>query len=75
MVKILLDSSHLTQGNQEPVAVCLNTASIEELTNILDDLTTASKCFTIDNIKKGQRAEYWISRMKEILKQPTRLFP
>ena len=25
--------------------------------------------------KKGQRADYWISRVKEILKQPTRLSP
>ena len=57
--------------NREPVAVCLNTA-IKEQTNILDDLTTANKCFTIDDIKKGQRVEYWISRVIQILKQPAR---
>ena len=74
MVKALLDYSNLTQENQEPVAVCLNTA-IKEQTNILNDLTTANKYFTIDDIKKGQRAEYWISRVKEILKQPARLSP
>ena len=68
MGKTLLDSSDLTQENQEPVAVCLNTASIKEPTNILDDLTTVRKCFTIDDIKKGQRAKYWIYRVKEILK-------
>ena len=72
MVKPLLDRSNLTQEKQEPVAVCLNTA-IKEQTNILDYLTTANKCFTIDGIKKGQRVEYWISRVKEILKQPARL--
>ena len=74
MVKALLDRSDLTQENQEPVAVCLNTA-IKEQTNILDDLTTANKCFTIDDTKKGQRAEYWISRVKEILNEPARLTP
>ena len=53
MVKALLDRSDLTQENQEPIAVCLNTA-IKGQTNILDDLTTANKCFTIDDIKKGK---------------------
>ena len=72
MVKALLDHSDFTLENQEPVAVCLNTA-IKEETNILDDLVTANKCFTIDDIKEGQRAEYWISKVKEILKQPARL--
>ena len=60
MVKALLDRSDLTQENQKPVAVCLNTA-IKEQTNTLDNLTTANKCFTIDDIKKEKRAEYWIS--------------
>ena len=68
MVKALLHRSNLTQENQEPVAVCLNTA-IKEQTNILDDLTTANKYFTVDVIKKVQRAEYWISRVKKILKK------
>ena len=72
MVKALLDRSDLTQENQEPVAACLNTA-IKEQTNILDDFIIANKCFTIDYTKKGQRAEYWISRAKEILNQPARL--
>ena len=57
MVKALLDHSDFTLENQEPVVVCLNTA-IKEETNILDDLATANKCVTIDDIKKGQRAEY-----------------
>ena len=57
MVKTLLGSSNLTQENQEPVAVYLNTA-VKEQTNILDDLTTASKFFTVDGIKKGKRADY-----------------
>ena len=74
MVKALLDRSDLTQENQEPVAVCLN-AAIKEQTYILDDLTTANTCFTIDDIKKEQKAKYWISRAKTILKQPTRLSP
>lgn len=39
---------------------------------MLNDLTAASKYFTIVDIKKGQREEYWISRVKQILKQPTR---
>ena len=43
-----------TQENQEQAAACLNTASIKEHTNILDDLTTTSKCFTINDIKKGR---------------------
>ena len=68
MVKTLLDRSDLTQENQEPVAVCLNTASIKEQTNIVDDLTTASKCFTTDDIKNGQRAEYCMSKAKTTLK-------
>ena len=72
MVKIFLDRSDLTQENQEPLAVCLNTG-IKEQTNILDNLTTGNKCFTIDDIQKGERAEYWIPRVKEILKQPARL--
>ena len=74
MVKVLLDRSDLTRENQEPVALYLNTA-INEQTNILDGLTTANKCFTIDDIKKGQTAEYWISRMKKTLNQPERLCP
>ena len=74
MVKALLDRSDLTQENQETVAVCLNSA-IKEQTNILGNLTTANKCFTIEDIKKGQRAEYWVSRVKEILKKPARLSP
>ena len=41
-----------------------------EQATMLGDLTTASKCFTIDDIK---REKYWISRVKEILKQQTRL--
>ena len=57
MVKTLLGSSNLTQENQEPVAVYPNTA-VKEQTNILDDLTTASKFFTVDGIKKGKRADY-----------------
>ena len=68
MVKTLLDRSDLTQENQEPVAVCLDTASIKEQTNIVDDLTTASKCFTIDDSENGQRAEYWMFKAKMILK-------
>ena len=47
----------------------------KEQTNILDDLTTANNCFSIDDIRKVQRAEYWISGVKEILKQPERLLP
>ena len=74
MVKAFLDGSDLTHENQESEAICLNTA-IKEQTNILDDLTTANKRFTIDDIKKGQRAEYYISRVKQILKQPARLYP
>ena len=57
MVKTLLGSSNLTQENQEPVAVYLNTA-VKEQTNILDDLTTASKFFTVEENKKGKRADY-----------------
>ena len=63
MVKAFLDGSDLTHENQESEAICLNTA-IKEQTNILDDLTTANKRFTIDDIKKGQREEYCISRVK-----------
>ena len=74
-MKTLLGSSGLMQENLEPVAVCLSTAGIIEHTNMLNDLTTESKSFAIDDIKKGQRAEYWISRVNEILKQPTRLSP
>ena len=74
MGKVLLDRSDLTRENQEPVALDLNTA-IKEQGNILDGLTTANKCFTTDDIKKGQRAEYWISRIKRILNQPARLYP
>ena len=55
MVKAL-DRSDLTQENQEPRGVCLNTA-IREQKNVLDDLTTANKCFLIDGIKKGHGAE------------------
>ena len=73
IVKALLDCSDLTQENQEPVAVCINT-SIKEQTNTLVDLAAANKCFKIDDIKKGQRSDYWISRLKEILKQPARLY-
>ena len=74
MVKALLDRSDLTQENQETVAVCLNSA-IKEQTNILGNLTTANKCFTIEDIKKGQRAEYWVSRVKEILKKTSKVIP
>ena len=51
-MKILLNSSGLTQENQEPLAACLNTTSIKEQTNLLRELSTASKCFTINDIKK-----------------------
>ena len=72
MVKVLLDHSDLTQENQEPLAVCHN-AGIKEQTNNLGNLTTRNKCFTIDDIQKGERAEYWIPRVKKILKQSARL--
>ena len=75
MVNTLLDSLSLALENQEPVTICLKTASIKKQANILDNLAITSKSFTIDDIKKGQKREYWISRVKEILKQPTRLSP
>ena len=55
MVKILLESSGLAQENQEPVAVCLNTVSIKEQINMLNDLPTASKCFIIDGTRKDRQ--------------------
>ena len=52
IVKTLSESSDWTQGNQEPVAVSLNIAFIREKTNILNQFTTASKCFSFDDINK-----------------------
>ena len=72
MVKILLDHLDLTQENQEPLAVCHN-SGIKEQANILGNLTTRNNCFTIDDIQKGEMAEYWIPRVKKILKRSTRL--
>ena len=36
--------------------------------NILDSLT-ATKCFTINDLKKGQQSKHWIVKKKNIVKE------
>ena len=44
---------------------------VEEQQTILDSLTTPTKYFNIDDLKKGQQSEHWIVRVKNIVKENT----
>ena len=48
---------------------------VEEQQKILDSLTTPTKCFNIDDLKKGQQSEHWIVRVKNIVKENAVLTP
>ena len=45
--------------------------SAKQLSN--NNKTTPSKCFTVNNLQKGQQAEYWILRVKNIIKSKVSL--
>ena len=38
---------------------------VEEQQNILDSLTTSTKCLHIDELKKGLQFEHWIVAVKK----------
>ena len=65
-VKVVLDGIESKYNNIDPWSVCLNKAVVEE--QLLDNLTTPTKCFTVNDVQKGLQAEYWISRVKSIIR-------
>ena len=63
-VKAVLDRTESKYNNTW--SVCLNIPMVEAQ-KILDNLTP-TMCFTVKYYQKGQQAEYWISRVKNIIK-------
>ena len=63
-VKAVLDRTESKCNNTW--SVCLNIPMVEAQ-KILDNLTP-TMCFTVKDYQKGQQAEYWISRVKNIIK-------
>ena len=74
-VKAILDSAESQHPQSDIWSVCLNTVMVEEQQTSLDSLTTATKCFNIDDLKKGQQSEHWIVRVKNIVKKNVFLTP
>ena len=74
-VKAILDSAESQHPQSDIWSVCLNTVMVEEQQTILDSLTIATKCFDIDDLKKGQQSEHWIVRVKNIVKENAFLTP
>ena len=48
---------------------------VEEQQKILDSLTTPTKCFNIDDLKKGEQCKHWIVRVKNIVQENAFLTP
>ena len=48
---------------------------VEEQQKILDSLTTPTKCFNIDDLKKGEQSKHWIVRVKNIVQENAFLTP
>ena len=48
---------------------------VEEQQKILDSLTTPTKCFNIDELKKGEQSKHWIVRVKNIVQENAFLTP
>ena len=67
-VKAILDGTASKYNSINKWSVCLKTAMVKEQQRILDNLTTPTKCFTINDLQKDQQVEYWISRVKNIIK-------
>ena len=67
-VKAILDGTASKYHSINNWSVCLKTAMVKEQQRILDNLTTPTKCFTINDLQKDQQVEYWISRVKNIIK-------
>ena len=74
-VKTILDAAESQHQQSDIWSVCLNTVMVEEQQKILDSLTTPTKCFNIDGLKKGQQSEHWIVRVKNIVKENAVLTP
>ena len=74
-VKAILDAAESQHQQSDIWSVCLNTVMVEEQQTSLDSLTTATKCFNIDDLKKGQQSEHWIVRVKNIVKKNVFLTP
>ena len=74
-VKAILDAAESQHQQSDIWSVCLNTVMVEEQQTSLDNLTTATKCFNIDDLKKGQQSEHWIVRVKNIVKKNVFLTP
>ena len=53
-VKTILDTAESQHQQSDIWSVCLNTIMVEKQQNILDSLTAPTKCFTINDLKKGQ---------------------
>ena len=74
-VKAILDAAESQHQQSDIWSVCLNTVMVGEQQKILDSLTTPTKCFKIDDLKKGQQSEHWIVRVKNIVKENAVLTP
>ena len=48
---------------------------VEEQQKILDSLTTPTKCFNTDDLKKGEQSKHWIVQVKNIVKENAFLTP
>ena len=57
-VKAILDASESQHQQSDIWSVCLNTVMVQEQQIILDSLTMPTKCFNIDDLKKGQQFEH-----------------
>ena len=67
-VKAILDGTESKYNSINNWSACLKTAMVKEQQRILDNLTTPTKCFTVNDLQKGQQVKYWISRVKNIIK-------
>ena len=74
-IKAILDAAESRHQQSGIWSVCLNTVMVEEQQKILDSLTIPTKCFNIDDLKKGQQSEHWIVRIKNIVKENAVLTP
>ena len=67
-VKAILDGTESKYNSINNWSACLKTAMVKEQQRILHNLTTPTKCFTVNDLQKGQQVKYWISRVKNIIK-------
>ena len=74
-VKAILDALEFQHQQSDIWSVCLNTVMVEKQQKILDSLTTSTKCFNIDDLKKGQQSKHWILLVKNIVKENAVLIP